>query len=295
MSGRKPSVIRCHEDPALFVEALNFTAADTGFAARLIEKDYFCSLLLDYLAGTDEALVFKGGTCLTKVYAGFYRLSEDLDFVIPMPVEATRPERSRRAARVKQAVAELPRALPGFLVIEPLKGANDSMQYLGAVAYQSLLSRQRETITIEVGLREPLLAPHAPGSARTILLDPVSHEPMVAPVRPRCISKEEAFAEKFRAALSRREVAIRDFYDIDYAVRKLGLQPQDEELVRLVRKKLRVPGNEPVDVSEERLTALRRQLVPQLKPVLRERDFREFDVDRAFKTVVEMANRLNEG
>ncbi len=118
MSSRKPTAIRCHEDPALFVEALNFTAADTGFAARLIEKDYFCSLVLDYLAGTDESLV------------------------------------------------------------------------------------------------------------------------------------------------------------------------------RLVRKKLEVPANEPVDVSEERLTALRRQLVPQLRPVLRERGFREFDVDRAFRTVVEMANRL---
>ena len=278
MSGRKPTAIRCHEDPALFAEALNFTAADTGFAARLIEKDYFCSLVLDYLAGTDESLVFKGGTCLTKVYAGFYRLSEDLDFVFPMPVEATRQERSRRATGVKQAVAELPRALPGFLVIEPLEGANNSMQYLGTVAYQSLLSGQQETVTIEVGLREPLLMPHVPGSARTILLDPVSYEAMVAPIRTRCISREEAFAEKFRAALSRREVAIRDFYDIDYAVEKLGLRPQDKELVRLVRKKLEVPGNELVDVSKERLTALRRQPLPQLRPVLRERDFREFDV-----------------
>lgn len=294
MSRPEPTAIRCHEDPALFVEALNFTAAETGFVARLIEKDYFCSLVLDYLAGADEALVFKGGTCLTKVYAGFYRLSEDLDFVIPMPVEAPRQERSRRAAGVKQAVAELPHALPGFLVIGQLKGANNSTQYLGTVAYSSLLSHQRETITIEVGLREPLMTPYAPGSARTILLDPVLHQPMVEPVRSRCLSKEEAFAEKFRAALSRREVAIRDFYDIDYAVVKLGLQPQDRELVKLVKKKLQVPGNEPVDVSADRLAALRWQLVPQLKPVLREPDFSEFDVDRAFRTVAEMANRLHE-
>lgn len=105
MSSRNATAIRCHEDPALFVEALNFTAADTGFAARLIEKDYFCSLVLAFLAATGEALVFKGGTCLTKVYAGFYRLSEALDFVFPMPVEAARQERSRRTAGLKQAVA----------------------------------------------------------------------------------------------------------------------------------------------------------------------------------------------
>ena len=115
---------------------------------------------------------------------------------------------------------------------------------------------------------------------------------MVAAIRPRCISKAEAFAEKLRAALSRREVAIRDFFDIDYAVRKLGLHPQDAEMVRLVRTKLAVPGNEPVNVSEERLAALRQQLDPQLKSVLREQDFREFDVERAFGVVAAMATRL---
>ena len=43
---------------------------------------------------------------------------------------------------------------------------------------------------------------------------------MVAPVTVRCVDKIEALAENFRVALSRREPAIRDFFDIDYAVRK---------------------------------------------------------------------------
>jgi hypothetical protein len=103
---------------------------------------------------------------------------------------------------------------------------------------------------------------------------------------------QEAFAEKFRAALSRREVAIRDFFDIDYAIRTHGLRPNDGEFVGLVRTKLAVPGNESVKVSNERLAALRQQLAAQLKPVLRERDFREFDLDRAFGVVTEMANQL---
>jgi hypothetical protein len=237
-------------------------------------------------------LVFKGGTCLAKVHAGFYRLSEDLDFAIPMPIGATRQERSRRAAATKQAVAELPHALAGLRVVEPLRGANSSLQYIGSVAYQSLLSRESETITIEVGLREPLVMASVPGPARSILLSPISREPMVAPVRSRCISMQEAFAEKFRAALSRREVAIRDFFDIDYAIRTHGLRPNDGEFVGLVRTKLAVPGNESVKVSNERLAALRQQLAAQLKPVLRERDFREFDLDRAFGVVTEMANQL---
>lgn len=294
MSKREPPTIRLHEDLDLFREAVNFTAAETALIPRLIEKDYFSSVLLDYLVTADGSLVFKGGTCLSKVYAESYRLSEDLDFVIPTPADASRADRSKRAARVKQAVAALPARIPCFRIVEPVKGANNSTQYIGIAGYTSLLERQEETIKIEVGLREPLLKPVEDQPAKSILLDPVSAKPMVAPVRVRCISKAEAFAEKFRAALTRREVAIRDFYDIDYAVRKLGLEPQDEEMVRLVRKKLAVRGNEPVNVSEERLAALRQQLEPQLKPVLRERDLREFDLERAFGAVAEMTKRLGE-
>jgi hypothetical protein len=48
--------IRVHEDPDLFREAVNFTAAETMFMSRLIEKDYFCTILLRYLAASDHAL-----------------------------------------------------------------------------------------------------------------------------------------------------------------------------------------------------------------------------------------------
>lgn len=284
-----------HDDRTLLLEALNFTAAETGFSARLIEKDYFCSLVLVHLQASDAALVFKGGTCLAKVYAGFYRLSEDLDFVIPVSVDSTRSERSSLAAAVKQAVADLPSFIQVFTIAEQLKGANNSTQYLGTVVYPSLVSQRQEIIKIEVGLREPLLTPRQVGSAGSILLNPISRKSMLEPFDTACISMQEAFAEKFRAALSRREVAIRDFFDIDHAAGNLGLQTDDGTFVELVRAKLAIPGNEPVDVSDGRLADLRRQLDPQLKPVLREQDFRAFDLERAIQTVVEMAQRIRSG
>lgn len=107
-----------------------------------------------------------------------------------------------------------------------------------------------------------------------------------------CISKIEAFAEKLRAALSRRDVAIRDFYDIDYAIRRLGIRLTDAELIRMVRQKLSVPGNDPMDVSDGRISSLRYQLDTQLKPVLRNKDYAEFDLERAIGAVIEMARIL---
>jgi predicted nucleotidyltransferase component of viral defense system len=49
-----------------------FTTVQTGFESRLIEKDYFSSVVLQYLAAAVPGLVFKGGTCLAKVHAGFH-------------------------------------------------------------------------------------------------------------------------------------------------------------------------------------------------------------------------------
>jgi predicted nucleotidyltransferase component of viral defense system len=242
MSKAEPT-IRLHEDPDLFREALRFTAAQSGFVPRLIEKDYFCTLLLDYLstaAGTD--LVFKGGTCLTKVHSELYRLSEDLDYTIPVPLDAPRKERSNRAEIVKIALNSLTKAIPAFQVIDALKGANKSTQYLAIVGYDSILGQQRETIKIEVSLREPLFAPVIDGTARTALRNPLTNSPMIMPITVRCIEKMEALAEKFRAALSRREPAIRDFFDIDYAVRKGGLRTDDANFIDGVGQKLTIPA-----------------------------------------------------
>jgi predicted nucleotidyltransferase component of viral defense system len=282
-----------HKDAEMFREALVLTRERTGFAERLIEKDYFCTALLDYLAPTANKLVFKGGTCLAKVHANFYRLSEDLDFAIPMPTDAPRAKRSKQAAAVKEAVAALPKQMPFFRLVEPLTGANNSTQYNAVIGYASLVGRQEETIKIEVALREPLLLDPVNDLAQTILLDPVSRRPLLQPLEVRCIAKMEAFAEKFRAALSRREVAVRDFFDLDYAVRRLGLQSQNPELIDLVRRKLSVPGNDSVDVSVNRLAALRQQVGPQLQPVLRAEDFAEFDLERAFQTVATMAAEIS--
>jgi predicted nucleotidyltransferase component of viral defense system len=280
--------LRVHEDPDLFVAALRFTAAQTGFPARLIEKDYFCSVVLEHLATLDR-LVFKGGTCLAKVHAAFYRLSEDLDYAIPMPLAATRQQRSAETAALKRSLAALPDRRPALRLVEPLTGANESTQYLGRFGYTSLLSKRDESIAVEISLREPLVEAATVATAATVLQDPVTGAPMAPPLPVACISLREAYAEKLRAALTRRDVAIRDFFDLDYAVREIGLDPGSPEMLTILRAKLAIPGNPGVDVSAERLGALRRQLEPRLRPVLRSPDFEAFDLERAITIVIDVA------
>lgn len=292
MTNRDRQPINIHEDTVLFREALNYTAATTEFPPRLIEKDYYCTVLLASLAKEAHDLAFKGGTCMAKVYAGFYRLSEDLDFAISTPVDASRANRSRAAAPLKTLWLAMPKRLPCFRLVGPLRGANNSTQYVGTAEYESVLTGQSEGIKCEIALREPVLTPAQAEGAATILRDPITGNAAVPIVRVMCISRMEAFAEKARAALTRREPAIRDYYDLDYAVRMSLLRPDDEEFRAAIRRKLATPGNDPIDVTEMRRGQLLRQLEANLKPVLRERDYRNFDLQRAFRIAEDIARAI---
>jgi predicted nucleotidyltransferase component of viral defense system len=287
--GRTP-MIRPHEDRELFRRSINFTVAETTFQSRLVEKDYFCTVVLQFLGGT-PGLVFKGGTCLAKVHTGFYRLSEDLDFVIPMPIDSKRKERSSAIDPAKKAFKKLTSGTTVFRQKEALKGANNSTQYIGVLEYDSFLSDGTESIKFEISLREPLLDPTLSLEARTILLSASTSKQTVDPFGVISISRREAYAEKFRAALTRSEPAIRDYFDIDYAVTRMNLNPAEEDMISLVRKKLAVPGNDIQELSEDRQRALRLQLETELKPVLRSADYEKFDLTRAISFVNEMKKR----
>ncbi|MBN1379818.1 MAG: nucleotidyl transferase AbiEii/AbiGii toxin family protein [Gammaproteobacteria bacterium] len=286
--------IRWHDDDAVLLqEAIRFTAAQTGFIPRLIEKDYFCSVVLEYLATNHEALIFKGGTCLAKIHAGFYRLSEDLDFSVSTPSDSSRSERRKVSTELKKLIVALPKALPAFRILQPLQGANNSTQYVAVVAYESLLDSHVEPVSIEVGLREPQIAKPYSGLSKTVLLNPLDGQAMVAAFPVYCLSLHEAMAEKLRAALCRLEVAIRDFFDVDFAVHQTKkLDIHDQEWLELLRQKIAMPGTAAVDVTSHRLAQLHRQLDAQLKPVLREQDFSAFNLERAIETVIQVSREL---
>ena len=103
----------------------------------------------------------------------------------------------------------------------------------------------------------------------------------------------EAYAEKIRAAITRKEPAIRDFFDLLYAIRKRGLNTQDPDFINMVKAKIDVPGNVPLDLSEERKQELNRQLEGQLKPVLRRSDFEDFNLSEAFELIRNITKALS--
>ncbi len=137
-------------DQDIFREALAHSEATTGFTAILIEKDYYCSLILQYFFHDDTSLVFKGGTCLGKVYADFYRLSEDLDLIIPVTADTSRSKRRIEMEKVKRIFDGLPTVVPGVAIAEAFRGHNESRQYIGCLEYRSAVIENQEIISHRV-------------------------------------------------------------------------------------------------------------------------------------------------
>jgi predicted nucleotidyltransferase component of viral defense system len=286
------SPITVHEDGDFFREAILYTANMTGLNSQLVEKDYFCSVLLSFLYSDESSLVFKGGTCLSKIYGEFYRLSEDLDFMISTPSDSSRSNRRKTVEPLKKVIARVSDVLPFFTFLEPLTGRNNSTQYIAQVQYRSSIRPVPATIKIEIGLREELLTLPQKGRVKTLLNNPFSRKPAVQEFSILCMSPEEAYAEKLRAALTRKDPAIRDFYDIDYAITKMNFKWNEEQFLQFVKKKLTLPGNDPLNITLSRKEMLKRQMETELKPILREKDFQQFDLDRAFNLVAEIASKL---
>ncbi len=61
-------------------------ARESGVPPSTIERDYAQNWLLSTLRPVN--MVFKGGTCIRKVFIEDYRFSDDLDFTLLEPIGA---------------------------------------------------------------------------------------------------------------------------------------------------------------------------------------------------------------
>jgi len=263
-----------------FIATIEYTAGRFGFRDSLIEKDFLCSMVLMFLSQDHKLpLCFKGGTLLAKVHAGFYRLSEDLDFSISTPVQSKRKDRSVLAKPCKLAINNIPKYLP-FELAKPLAGTNESRQYNAELTYRSKISNSNERILIEIGLREQHLIEPVKHKTKTLLSDPFSSDEIVYQYQVRCLTQQEAYAEKIRAALTRQKLAIRDFYDIAYALNNKLIDLEREDFVQLVKQKLSMPGTKVIEFDDNKINFLTNRVTTELQPTLSQRSNFEFDLDK---------------
>ncbi len=219
----------------------------TNFRPDLIEKDYHLTKILHKLSEKKiHNLVFKGGTCLNKCYLGFYRLSEDLDFVYNQDVKGL------SKGEVKKKLDELRRII--FEILENL-GIETSKE-LGVgwkmltskekpnivgleiiASYKSVISELSQKIKIEISFRKKLINETKMRPIHHEFIDSLGKPILEEDIKIEAIDIVENFAEKFRALITRKNIAIRDVFDIYFILKEKKLK-FDKEILKLALLKI---------------------------------------------------------
>ena len=282
-----------HENREEFIKALERVSRKKGFLLALIEKDYYLTLILSRTYELSEDIIFKGETCLNKVYYIYYRLSEDLDFSMKLPqYEATRGQRRECIQPVKDRVEKFVEQFGMRVDDAGNPGRNESKQYVYYFVYQSASRSIEAKIKFEVGLRFSPIVPVEKHQVQHAFLHPFTGEPLFDGGKINCLSLNEIVSEKLRAAALRLTIAPRDFYDLDFILRN-GFDLANKDVMELFKKKLKEDRAD-MDLSKyrvnlghsnEEIRNMKSRVKEELFEVLTPDERKNFDIDTALKRI----------
>lgn len=231
-----------HTNRDEFLKILERASAQTGFPLRLLEKDYYTTVVLSGINELSNDLVFKGGTCFSKIYYSYYRLSEDLDFTLKLSTDnATRSVRRNAIKPIKEIIRPFLKRFNMSIQNLDKAGHRESTQYIYYLDYDSAVLNKKESIKLEIGLRFNPLRPVATKEVNHKFLHPFTKEPLFDAGSVNCLALKELVAEKLRASATREIIASRDFYDLGFLLRE-KFNFNDKEQLELFRKKLEEDG-----------------------------------------------------
>ena len=212
-------------------------------STEIIEKDFYLHRLLYEISHNDilkECLVFKGGTCLVKAYAGYYRFSEDIDFTRRQddiwqrrmkraPSRQCSLEISSYLIEFKEISQRLGLAFSGDKSNDLTSGGDVNIRGGGRMVdfwlkYKSELSEIPAKIKVQINLVDLIEYPVS-GIPLKSYVDGINLEGLRPLYREACdeYSREiilpcydsrEIFTEKCRAAMTRIVYKPRDILDI---------------------------------------------------------------------------------
>lgn len=218
----------------------------------LIEKDLILHQILSDLSGDGffaPNFLFKGGTCLIKSYFGYLRFSEDIDFTWKdqsvfegMSQKAIRAYLSRVIDNIGEIFEKI--AKKRGLDFKCEKSNADYIEFGGGnktctlkVWYMSEVLNRRSFLKVQINFVESMCFPPGNGELSGLLTG--EHEELEAlfPEYAEYTRKitfsiydiREILSEKIRALLTREGTKARDFLDVYFICRRLGIKLEDVE------------------------------------------------------------------
>lgn len=257
------------------------------FRLETIEKDFYLTLILNSVEShLSDKIVFKGGTLLNKIHLNYHRLSEDIDFAFLNPEGLdVRSKRSRAITPIREKMPALLKLL-GLKSEKPEgEGFNNSTQYEFVIAYPSFVSGKDESIKLEISLRQAPIDKPFHNVITHFYKDPFTGEDLIPKNKILSLSFNEAVAEKLKATITRRDVAIRDYYDL-WFIAEAKFDFKDKRFLSIFKKKLeeekyRANYSYNFGLDQKSIELLRGQIETELIPVIRIGE--SFDLDKVFE------------
>jgi len=281
-------------------------------APSLVEKDFLITEIIQKISkeipAADYALVFCGGTCLSKAHQALDRMSEDVDFKIicgeglPPSTNQLRKSLSQLKGKVLQSLESL-----GYSADDLEIRARDNNQYIRIDAhYRSVFGGNyslRNHIQLELNftsMQMPFVSKH---------VNPLADKWMGSASMPSsslvpCVALEEAIAEKLiafprrlahflrrqEAGINRRfdETLVRHIYDVNQLVSRFPelRSPESMKIIKalmtnLILKDAKEFQNQHpqfvADAHEELRWVMRHPVMPQI-----ENNYNNFLIDMIY-------------
>jgi predicted nucleotidyltransferase component of viral defense system len=212
-----------------------------------IEKDYFQDVLLYHLYKKSNNFIFKGGTCLYKLY-NLPRFSEDLDFSI------------LTQKNIKETIESVARELKAKIETKKTK-----TYFLFKLRFSGILT-QFNIVRIDVSLYNIVF-----GFEVKNYISPYIDIP---PFSLRVLKLEEILAEKIHALIKRNNA--RDLYDLFFLLR--FVVPNEE----LIQKKLEIFKMKfDKEIVKRKIEEIKPKWEAELKPFLLT-ELTDFEVAEGF-------------
>ena len=229
-------------------EFLLKVAKNKGLKNReYIEKDYFQDVLLYHLYKKSNNFIFKGGTCLYKLY-NLPRFSEDLDFSI------------LTQKNIKETIESVARELKAKIESKKTKTS-----FLFKLRFSGILT-QFNIVRIDVSLYNIVF-----GFEVKNYVSPYIDIP---PFSLRVLKLEEILAEKIHALIKRNNA--RDLYDLFFLLR--FVVPNEE----LIQKKLEIFKMKfDKEIVKRKIEEIKPKWEAELKPFLLT-ELTDFEVAEGF-------------
>ena len=234
-------------------ELIDFISKRLNIASRdLIEKDIILTKILFHLMqdkSFSQNYAFKGGTCLTKCYLGYYRFSEDMDFTYLNQKDFSGKSKNKLRGIMSEKINQLGKLIEAIakkldLDFKMEKDNKRYFQFGGSNAfvtfkiwYSSLELGKETFVKIQVNHIEKLNYPIKELNVNFVLPKNLEKDfsfiageeadILLKLLKIKVYDIKEIFIEKVRAILTRRGIKARDFVDVFLIIKKNKLDLND--------------------------------------------------------------------